>query len=321
MDEPARGGQSITLRHQYQYTADLLELEACRPESIVRLPREATQITTPLIAPAWEQALAAHPDPEFRQYILQGIRQGFHIGYNRHAGPATSAKANMLSAMRNPGPVDEYLAEEVAKGILELGPGTLLAKVDIRHAYRNVYPEDRHLLGMQWRGRVFVDKMLPFGLRSALKVFTALADALEWVLQTMGVEWCIHYVDDFLTAGPPNSDVCHVHLALIKAICAHIGFPLKWEKGEGPATTMVFLGIVLDTVRMELMLPEEKVGQLKALLEEWARKKACRKRELLSLIGKLAHACKIVRVGRLFLRRMNILLQAIGPLDPLDNRV
>ena len=34
--------------------------------------------------------------------------------------------------------------------------------------------------------------------------------------------------------------------------------------------------------------------------------KKCRKRELLSLIGKLAHTCKVVPAGRSFLRRMII---------------
>ena len=47
-----------------------------------------------------------------------------------------------------------------------------------------------------------MDKVLPFGLCSAPKVFTALADALEWVIREQGIKWCIHYIDDFLTAGP-----------------------------------------------------------------------------------------------------------------------
>ena len=64
-----------------------------------------------------------------------------------------------------------------------------------------------------------------------------------------------------------------------------------------------FLGIILDTVAMELCLPQDKVAQLELLLEQWASKCSCRKRDLLSLIGKLAHACKIVQVGRIFLRR------------------
>ena len=57
------------------------------------------------------------------------------------------------------------------------------------------------------------------------------------MLQARGVEWCIHYIDDFLTAGPPESDKCHVFLALIKAICEYLGFPLH-EVGEGGGTGM-----------------------------------------------------------------------------------
>ncbi len=53
-----------------------------------------------------------------------------------------------------------------------------------------------------------------------------------------------------------------------------------------------------------MRLPEEKMRALKALLGRWGNKKACRKRELLSLIGKLSHACKIVKPGRIFLCRM-----------------
>jgi len=36
----------------------------------------------------------------------------------------------------------------------------------------------------------------------------------------------------------------------------------------------------------------------------WRVRKACTKRELLSLIGQLQHACCVVKVGPTFLRRM-----------------
>lgn len=56
-----------------------------------------------------------------------------------------------------------------------------LAKVDIKSAYRivTVHPEDRSLLGME-RYNIMLITCLPFGLRSALGIFTALADVLEW---------------------------------------------------------------------------------------------------------------------------------------------
>ena len=46
----------------------------------------------------------------------------------------------------------------------------------------SIHPHDQHLLAMVWGGNIFVDRCLPFGLRSAPKIFTAVADALAWVL-------------------------------------------------------------------------------------------------------------------------------------------
>ena len=53
-----------------------------------------------------------------------------------------------------------------------------MAKVDIEAAYRlvPVHPDDRPLLGMEWKGQVFADPMLPFGLWLAPKFFNAVAD-------------------------------------------------------------------------------------------------------------------------------------------------
>ena len=44
------------------------------------------------------------------------------------------------------------------------------------------HPEDRALLGIEWGGEVFVDAALLFGLQSAPKIFSALADGLEWII-------------------------------------------------------------------------------------------------------------------------------------------
>ena len=62
---------------------------------------------------------------------------------------------------------------DVVTELNKMGPGTLLAKIDIKSAYRiiPVHPADRHLLGMSWKGGIYVDTALPFGLRSAPKNF------------------------------------------------------------------------------------------------------------------------------------------------------
>ena len=64
----------------------------------------------------------------------------------------------------------------------------MLAKMDIKQAYRMipVHSQDRPLLGMKWQGQVFVDKALPFGLRSEPMIFSAAADVLLWLMHQKG---------------------------------------------------------------------------------------------------------------------------------------
>ena len=171
----------------------------------------------------------------------------------------------------------------------------MMAKMDIRQAYRNIpiHPSDRVLLGMQWRGATYVDATLPFGLRSAPIIFSALADALQWIMERMGVQWVAHYIDDFITIGDPDSFECHENAVIMHSACDRVGLPVKPEKDEGPTTILSFIGIELDSIALEIRLPRDKLQRLRETLGSWREKKSCKKRELLSLIGLLSHACKV----------------------------
>ena len=208
--------------------------------------------------------------------------------------------------------------EQVSEIAARLGRGALLAKMDIESAYRliPVHPQDRPLQAMQWRERVYIDPMLPFGLRSAPKLFNAVADALEWYVRQQGVEHIGHYLDDFIVLGAPNSQECSSSITTLDRSCATLGVPVAEHKRDGPTTCLTFLGIEIDTKVGELRLPAEKLTRLQQLLSTWGDRKTCSRRELESLIGLLNHACKVVRSGRSFLRRMIDLLHSV-PMHPL----
>ena len=87
-------------------------------------------------------------------------------------------------------------------------------------------------------------------------------------------------------------------------LCEALGVPIAEHKLEGPAPSLSFLGIQIDTIQGTLALPKDKLVRLKALITSWRSRKCCKKRELLSLIGQLQHACRVVKSGRTFLRRM-----------------
>ena len=94
--------------------------------------------------------------------------------------------------------------DDAVRIIRDLGPDTLLAKMDIKSAFRTipVRPEDRELLGIYWQQKYYADCCLPFGLRSYIS--NKYAKALEWILREQGIQYIIHYLDYFLIARKPG---------------------------------------------------------------------------------------------------------------------
>ena len=100
--------------------------------------------------------------------------------------------------------------EHAIRAVIAKGESALLAKVDVARAYRNIpfHPDDRWLLGVIWDGSLYVDTAFLFGLRSAPKIFSAVADAVSWILRQEGVQVVMHYLDDFLVVGASGSKEC-----------------------------------------------------------------------------------------------------------------
>ena len=206
--------------------------------------------------------------------------------------------------------------DDAVELITKLGRGSELVKIDLKDAYRivPVHPHDHHLLAISWEGAFYIDRCLPFGLRSAPKVFTAVADTLAWCLHCEGVGYVMHYLDDFLLIGSPRSGEASTALEIATRTFQSIGVPVASDKTEGPSTCIVYLGIVIDTMSLQLRLPEPKLQRVQLLLQEWLDKRSCTRRELERLLGHLSHAATIIHPGRIFLRQLfNLLPQARRP--------
>ena len=125
----------------------------------------------------------------------------------------------------------------------DMATGQGYAKMDLKKAYRMVpvHPDDHALLGLSLERDTFIVTALPFGLRSVPKIFSAVADALAWVLHDRGVGDQMHYPDDFLFLGPPGDTTCAQALCQALDTCQELGVPVAAEKVEGPATCLTFL--------------------------------------------------------------------------------
>ena len=139
---------------------------------------------------------------------------------------------------------------------------------------------------MAWDKSLFIDTTLPFGLRSAPKIFTAVADAAEWIARQQGVTTILHYLDDFLVIGHPDSAECIANVTLLLSVFEQLGIPVAADKLEGPCQVIAFLVIELDTIQGITRLPSNKLEELQSLISTWVGRKSCLKRDLESLVGK-----------------------------------
>ena len=100
----------------------------------------------------------------------------------------------------------------------------------------------------------------------------------------------MNYLDDYFIAGPAESKRCQENLNECISVFEKLGTPLTPEKVISPSTVLPYLGIIIDTDKMELCLPDEKLSELTALLQLFKVSMKITKCKLLSLIVKLAFA-------------------------------
>ena len=85
----------------------------------------------------------------------------------------------------------------------------------------------------------------------------------------------VHYLDDFLIVAHPASNQCRDDLRRLLDVFTHLRVPIAEDKLEGPTTSLWFLGIELDSDRMVLCLPQEKLSKLHILLARWRLWRYC----------------------------------------------
>ena len=369
--------QGMVDKGSYLYTDHLISLNSFSSNSRCHLVSHLSlSAYSPLIISQWQQELSDHPDRRYSEYILQGISDGFRIGFNDfhllqsassnlptsdvsivsdyltkevqlnrmwkyphnivpngiHISPVGAipkknkpGKYRLIMDLSSPknfsvnDGIDPLLSslsyasiDHLSSLILSLGRGAMLVKADIKEAYRMIpiHPQDQWLLGIQWEDHIYIDRMLPFGLRSAPKIFSAVADALQWILSTKGITHSLHYLDDFILVTD-SVGKAFMQKDILTSTFDSLGVPLEYSKLEGPHSCLTFLGIEVDTESLQLRLPREKLLRLRSELSRCYDRRSIPKRELQSLTGLLQFATKVIRPGRPFLRRLYA-MQDIG---------
>ena len=104
----------------YPYNHHLLEFER-RSGAMAGVSHPWLQrVSSPLRHSEWSCELEGHPDTVLATYVLNGIYNGFHIGFDR-SKRCKPSRSNMKTALDNAGVVGQYLEEEMRLGRI-VGP-------------------------------------------------------------------------------------------------------------------------------------------------------------------------------------------------------
>ena len=197
---------------------------------------------------------------------------------------------------------------DVAKDLCE---GDYMSVVDISSAYRSVpiSPDHSTFLSFKWdfgdgRGELYLqENRLSFGLKCTPYIFDMLSNLAVDMSGYEGAQRVVNYVDDYIVVDGTFGG-CASGQKILVSVLRRMGFEIAWKKGSSPATKTTFLGICIDSVKMNLSLPEDKIVKLMSLIEELQGARRATKKQLERLAGLLAHFSSVIRGGRTFCRRV-----------------
>src|SRR5882724_1809697 len=197
---------------------------------------------------------------------------------------------------------------EAVKALQEAGRGALMAKLDLKDAYCHipVRSTDWHLLGFHWLGKFYYPVVLMFGGKSAPYIFNLFAQGLHWIIQWHIPAAIQHYLDDFLSILKMTMPQATANAAVQWTVRLgdELGLSFQPKKTIQPCMAIEFLGLELDSIKMEAHLPAEKLEYLRDLLESWESRSKCSLKQVQELTGFLQFCVQVIPYARTFIQRL-----------------
>ena len=225
-------------------------------------------------------------------------------------------------SLNNATPGDMYMGQpciytypkidDFRRMVLRCGRGCFLWKRDLSRFFLQIPmdPLEYNRVGLVWRGLHFFFCSLAFGLRHSGLQGQRLTDALSWIHRRRGLETdleklfnCVNYSDDIGGVEETRARATESFVQL-GWLMEDLGLDESVKKAEPPSTSMTYLGVMFDSVSMEMRVPPEKLAEIKSDIRIWFRKTKITRRDLQSLLGKLFWVSKVVQFARVFMGRL-----------------
>jgi hypothetical protein len=142
-----------------------------------------------------------------------------------------------------------------------LRPNDWMCSVDLSDAFFHVplHPNSQKYFQFRWRGKLYQYRVCPFGWSRSPQWFQALTRHITSICRREFNFRLVCYLDDFLMFGTSKKEAeknCQVLLCLLR----HFGFSPNLKKTrQVAAQRREFLGMIVDSVSMELSIPEVRL--------------------------------------------------------------
>ena len=186
------------------------------------------------------------------------------------------------------------------------------AKTDLMLAFRQLpgRPSQYKWLLMRAQSPVdgnwyfFADKCVPFGASISCALFQQFSDALHHIIEFQThLNSNTNYLDDFLFLAISKL-LCNEMVNCFIQICEELNCPLLVEKTEWAIEIIIFLGVLLDSRRRILAIPEEKRQKALYAIDIMIEQKKFTVKQVQCLTGLLNFLNKAIVPGRAFTCRM-----------------
>lgn len=205
-----------------------------------------------------------------------------------------------------------------------LQPGHWAFSIDLTDAFFHIpiHRDSRRYLRFEFQGKIYQYRALPFGLKTAPWVFTAVMSQVLLMKETRDIN--IHlYLDDWIIPVPDFLTGLDQSWTLVN-LCQTLGLLVNQDKSDLiPSQIFIHLGALynLQTYRV-CMTPENKTV-LSQLGHKFLSHNALPARTWLSLIGFLNSQEKLTEFGRMRIRQIQWCLKEQWQIvsHPLDELV
>ena len=149
----------------------------------------------------------------------------------------------------------------------------------------------------------FIDKCMPFGASISCSHFQRFSNAIAYIIKMKSKKENVNYLDDFLFVAMWKV-FCNQQVELFVETCNSINFPVSKEKTTRASSIIIFLGLLIDTMRQMVFVPVDKVMKARELIQKVITKRSLRVKTLQKITGYLNFLGKAIVPGRAFTRRL-----------------